>query len=39
MRSLSIEIKGKVDGFEPVAIIIFVPSITSDEPSLLETFI
>ena len=31
--SLSNLIKGKVEGFEPVAIIMVAPSIVSDEPS------
>ena len=37
--SLSNLIKGKEDGFEPVAIIIFLPSITSEVPSALVTLI
>ena len=37
--SLSIEMKGNEDGFEPVAIIVFFASITSDEPSFLVTLI
>ena len=36
--SLSNLIKGKVAGFEPVAIIMLVPSITSEEPSFLAIF-
>jgi hypothetical protein len=33
IRSLSILIKGKLDGFEPVAIMVFLASIVSEEPS------
>ncbi len=38
IRSLSIFIKGRLAGFEPVATMIFIPSITSDEPSFLVIF-
>ena len=38
MRSLSKEIKGKLAGFEPVAMIILVPSIVSSEPSFFVIF-
>ena len=35
--SLSNVIKGKLDGFEPVAIMIFFASMVSDVPSALAT--
>ena len=39
IRSLSIVIKGKDDGLEPVAIIVFLAEICSTEPSCFVTLI
>ena len=38
IRSLSTGIKGKIVGLEPVAMIIFLAEITSEEPSSFVTF-